>query len=213
MTFQDRHDAGRRLAPLLADLRAERPIVVGIARGGVLVAAEVAAALQAPLDVVIVRKLGAPGNPEFAIGALAEGGVRLVDRNAVAALALTEQELHDVLARASRQLLDQLARYRGSRPALDLRDRTVIVVDDGLATGRSAIAAIESIRHRGALRVVLALPVAAEQSLRRLRGCADAVVCLEPSTSLWAVGYWYEDFTPTEDEQVTAALLAASEHR
>lgn len=211
MTFQDRREAGRRLAPLLADLHAERPVVVGIARGGVLVAAEVAAALQAPLDVVIVRKLGAPDNPEFAIGALAEGDVRLVDRNAVAALALSERELHELLANASRELLDQLARYRDSRPVLDLRDRTAIVVDDGLATGRSAIAAIESLRHRAARRVVLAVPVAAEQSLRRLRGYADEVVCLEASRSLWAVGYWYEDFAPADDEQVTSALRTASE--
>ena len=205
--FQDRRDAGRRLAALLEPLRDELPVVVGIPRGGVPVAAEVARVLSAPLDVVVVRKIGAPQNPEFAIGALAEGGVHVLSERTVRALGLSGPELRALIARGEGELLERLVRYRGAHEPAPLGGRTVILVDDGLATGHSALAAVRSLRERGASRVILAVPVAAPQSAQELRRHADEVVCVEEPAELWAVGYWYEDFRPTTDEEV-AALLA-----
>ena len=205
--FKDRRDAGRHLAALLEPVRGERPVVIGIARGGVPVAAEVARVLRAPLDVAVVRKIGAPQNPEFAIGALAEGNVHVLSANAVRGLRLDDAAVGALIARAEGELTDRLRRYRGTREPLDLNGRTAIVVDDGLATGRTALAAVRSLRRRGASRVILAAPVAAPESARALRPEADAVVCAQTPRDLWAVGYWYEDFGPTSDEEV-AALLA-----
>ncbi len=206
--FRDRRDAGRRLAALLEQARREHPVVVGIPRGGVPVAAEVARALGAPLDVAVVRKIGAPQNPEYAIGALAEGGVHLLSEDAVRALRLTEGERVALIAQVEDELEQRLRRYRGSRAPIELSGRTVILVDDGLATGRSALAAVRSLRRRGAARVILAVPVAARQSAQSLSDEADEVVCVEMPDNLWAVGYWYRDFSPTTDAEV-AALLAA----
>lgn len=205
--FRDRQDAGRKLAALLEHLHEERPLVVGIPRGGVPVAAEVARALGAPLDVAVVRKIGAPQNPEFAIGALAEGGVHVLSERVVHALGLSDAELEALITRVDRELEARQRRYRGAREAVELTGRTAILVDDGLATGSSALAAVRSLRKRGAARVILAVPVAAPQSLAALRAEADEVVCVEAPAELWAVGYWYEDFRPTSDGEV-AALLA-----
>jgi len=208
--FADRGDAGRRLAALLEPLRVEHPVVVGIPRGGVPVAAEIASALGAPLDVAVVRKIGAPANPEFAIGALAEGGVHVLSERAVAALGLSLAETQELIAGVQEELVERLLRYRGARPLIDLKGRTAILVDDGLATGRSAMAAVESLRLRGAARVALAVPVAAPESAERLRGYADEVICAEAPADLWAVGYWYEDFTPTPDAEVASLLERAA---
>lgn len=205
--FRDRHDAGRQLVALLEPFRDERPVVLGIPRGGVPVAAEIAQALHAPLDVTVVRKLGAPQNPEFAIGALAEGGVRVLSEETVLALGLSNTALHALLARVEGELVQRLVRYRGTRAPAPLGGRTAILVDDGLATGRSAMAAVHALRRRGATRVILAVPVAAGESARQLRRHADEVVCVESPSDLWAVGAWYEDFRPTTDEEV-ATLLA-----
>lgn len=216
--FGDRRDAGRRLAallvehPLVSD-RGEPPVVLAIPRGGVPVGAEVAGALEAPLDVAVVRKVGAPGNPEFAIGALAEGGVRILSDDAVHALGISQPVLQELLDRGERELLARLLRYRGEREPVPLGGRTAILVDDGLATGSSALAAVESLRRRGAARVVLAVPVAASQAVRLLGEHADEVVCVEVPANLWAVGYWYRDFRPTRDEEVTALLAAAPADR
>lgn len=207
IVFADRHDAGRRLAALLADFRRENPVVVGIPRGGVPVAAEVARALEAPLDLVVVRKVGAPGNAEFAIGAVAEGDVEVIDDETARALGLGAGELEAVVERARRELAERLARYEGKRPHLAVAGRTVLLVDDGLATGRTAQAAARSLRERGAARVILAVPVAARQSAQELRASVDEVVCVEMPEHLWAIGLMYEDFSPTSDEEV-AALLA-----
>jgi predicted phosphoribosyltransferase len=207
--FQDRHDAGRRLAVLLEPFRGERPVVVGVPRGGVPVAAEVARALGAPLDVAVVRKIGAPRNPEYAIGALAEGGVHVLSGEAVRALGLSDTALEALIARVEGELAERLRRYRGAREPVELAGRTAILVDDGLATGRSALAAVDSLRKRDAARVILATPVAAPESVKRLRAHADEVVCLETPADLWAVGSWYVDFAPTTDEEVRA-LLAES---
>lgn len=209
--FRDRRDAGRRLAVLLARFRDEHPVVVGVARGGVPVAAEIARALDAPLDVALVRKIGAPRSPEFAIGALAEGGVLVLSEPLVHALGLSQDELQALLAGVERELAERLRRYRDAEAPIDLAGRTAIVVDDGLATGRSAQAAVRSLRRRGAARVVLAVPVAASESVRALSQEADEIVCVETPADLWAVGYWYEDFRPTPDEQVTRLLAASRE--
>jgi putative phosphoribosyl transferase len=172
------------------------------------VAAEVACALGAPLDVALVRKVGAPGNPEFAIGALAEGGVRVLSEPLVRALGLSDVELRALLAGVEDELAGRLRRYRGAEDPVDLAGRTAILVDDGLATGRSAQAAVRSLRRRGAVRVILAVPVAAPESARALSAEADEVVCLEAPADFWAVGYWYEDFRATPDEEVTLLLAA-----
>ncbi len=208
--FRDRRDAGRRLAAMLEHARGEHPVVVGIPRGGVPVAAEVARALGAPLDVAVVRKIGAPRNPEYAIGALAEGGVHVLSEQAVHALRLTEDERAALVTRVEGELEQRLRRYRGDRTPIELTGRTVILVDDGLATGRSALAAVRSLRRRGAARVIVAVPVAARQSTQSLSDEADEVVCVEMPPDLWAVGYWYADFSPTTDAEVVALLAAGS---
>jgi putative phosphoribosyl transferase len=204
--FKDRRDAGRQLAEQLERFRSEHPVVIGIPRGGVPVAAEVADALGAPLDVAVVRKIGAPQNPEFAIGALAEGGVHVLNAKAVRAARLSEAALHALIGRIERELGERVGCYRGSREPVEIAGRTVILVDDGLATGRSALAAVISLRKRGAARVVLAVPVAAPSSVEVLRAEADEVVCVEMPADLWAVGLWYEDFSPTSDAEVAALL-------
>ncbi len=204
--FQDRRDAGRRLASLLEPFRDELPVIVGIPRGGVPVAAEVARVLCAPLDVVVVRKIGAPRNPEFAIGALAEGGVHVLSDRTVRALGFSDAVVRALIVRAEGELVERLLLYRGAREPAQLSGRTAIVVDDGLATGLSALAAVRSLRERGATRVILAVPVASPESAQELRRYADEVVCVEEPAELWAVGYWYEDFRPTTDEEVAALL-------
>jgi putative phosphoribosyl transferase len=211
--FRDRRDAGRRLAAALVRYRGEQPIVLGIPRGGVPVAAEVALALDAPLDVVVVRKVGAPGNPEYGIGALAESGVAVVGERAVAALRIGPHELRELLARAEDELARRIARYRGPRAPLPVAGRVAILVDDGLATGHTARAAARSLRHRGAARVILAVPVAAPTSVAELRADVDELVCVETPQQLWAIGFWYEDFSPTADAEVAAAVLAGRERR
>lgn len=211
MRFRDRHDAGRRLAVLLEHVRSERPVVLGISRGGIPVAAEVARALGAPLDVTVVSKLGAPQNPEFAIGAIAEGGVRVLSDELVFALGLSDTALQALLERVERELSERWARYRGERAAVALDGRTAILVDDGLATGRSALAAVQSLRKRGAARVILAVPVAAPQSARELRRHADEVVCLLEPPELSAVGSWYRDFRPTPEDEVVGLLACYGE--
>lgn len=205
--FADRRDAGRRLAALLDRLRHESPVVVGIPRGGVPVAAEVARALGAPLDVVLVRKIGAPRNPEYGIGALAENDVLVIDEESVRRLRLSPAELDAVVERARRELAERSASRYAKRPRLAVAGRTVLLVDDGLATGHSAQAAACSLRERGAARVILAVPVAAPASAHELRQWVDGVVCVQTPAELWAIGLWYEDFSPTSEEEV-AALLA-----
>ncbi len=204
--FNDRRDAGRQLAALLGRLRDDRPVIVGMPRGGVPVAAEVASALGAPLDVAVVRKIGAPQNPEFAIGAVAEGGVRLLSGEAARALGRAPAEVRALYERAGQELSDYVSRYRGSEEPARLDGRTVILVDDGLATGRSAAVALRSLRRRGAKRLILAVPVAASVSARALGELADEVVAIEMSEDLGAVGYWYDRFAPTSDAEVREAL-------
>lgn len=203
--FRDRRDAGRQLGQLLLGLRELRPIVLGLPRGGVPVAAEVAQALGAPLDVLVVRKIGAPWQPEFAVGALARGVVHL-DPSSLAMLGVSERDLAPTIRAESEELERRERLYRGDRPALDVRDRTVIVVDDGLATGQTAMAALTLLRRLGARRLVLALPVGGPDTRARMSGFADEVVCLSMPPGFHAVSEGYRDFSPTSDAEVLACL-------
>ena len=209
MIFRDRRDAGRRLGEALAPLRGMHPIVLGMPRGGVPVAAEVARALDAPLDVVIVRKIGAPAQPEFAVGALARGVLHL-DEGSMAELGLSERDLEPTIREEAEELERRERLYRGDRPPLDVRDRTVVLVDDGLATGQSARAALTVLRRLGARYLVLAIPVGGPDTRARMAGLADDVLCLSCPTDFHAVSQGYRDFTPTTDTEVLASLETSS---
>jgi putative phosphoribosyl transferase len=204
--FADRRDAGRRLAERLAPLAGENPIVVALPRGGVPVAQEVASALGAPLEVLVVRKLGAPHNPEYGIGAIAEGGTRVIDIEAIAVLGIDGGVVDSIVERETSELSRRVAAYRGDRPPLSLEGRTVIVVDDGVATGVTDTAALRAVRRQGPRRTILAVPVCAPESALRLRDEADEVVCLRTPALLYGVGQWYRDFSQVSDEEVVAAL-------
>jgi predicted phosphoribosyltransferase len=187
----------------------DRPVVLGLARGGVEVAAEVARSLEAPLDVEVVRKLGAPSQPELAVGAIARGEM-VRNEQAIRAIGLSDEELESVWRAEDAELDRRDEAYRPARARVDVSGRDVVVVDDGVATGMTTTAALRSVRRRGARRVVLAVPVAPGDTLARLRLEADAVVCLETPSSFRAVGEFYEDFSQTTDAQVVS-LLAASD--
>jgi putative phosphoribosyl transferase len=207
--FENRRAAGERMVALLEHVRAERPVVLGIARGGVAVAAEVARALGAPLDVAVVRKIGAPRNPEFAIGAVAECDVHVLSWQTVRSLGLSDQQVQALIARAELELGERLTLYRRGREPVALTGRTAILIDDGLATGRSALAAVRALRRRGAARVVLAAPVCSAAAAAELQREVEDIVCATIPWNLGAVGYWYRDFSATTDEEV-AALLAGT---
>jgi putative phosphoribosyl transferase len=204
--FADRRDAGRRLSERLRPLASESPVVIALPRGGVPVAAEVAAALEAPLEILAVRKLGAPHNPEYGIGAIAEDGTRVFDPEALAALGIDSDALEAIVARESAELRRRVAAYRGDRPPLALEGRTAVVVDDGVATGVTDTAALRAVRRQRPRRLVLAVPVCAPDSAERLRGEADEVVCLLEPPLLYGVGQWYRDFSQISDEEVIDAL-------
>ncbi len=204
--YADRADAGRRLAAALGEARLGAVVVLGLARGGMPVAAEVARSLGAPLDVLVVRKLGVPWQRELGVGAVAEGGEPVVDRGAVAALGLTSVELGRVQAAERDELTRRVEAYRGNRPPVAVDGRTAVLVDDGLATGGTAIAAVRAVRARGAARVVVAVPVASTEAVERLRREADLVVCPLVPPSFRAVGTWYADFGQVSDAEVVALL-------
>ena len=206
MRFRDRADAGRQLAWRLQQYRMEAPVVVGLARGGVPVAAEVARALGAPLDVLVVRKLGCPWQPELALGAIGEAGAMVLNPALIAGIGLAPEDLADVIGAERAELARRVARYRGGRPAEPVEGRTVIVVDDGLATGATARAAIAVLRRRGAHRSILAVPVAPPDTVRALSGVADQVVALATPRAFLAIGQFYDDFTQTSDRDVTRLL-------
>lgn len=205
MRFHDRVDAGRRLADALSRRERRDTVVLALPRGGVPVGAQIAEALGAPLDVFVARKIGAPGRPEYGIGAIAEGGVPLFDPWAVRALGLTEDRLAELAEAEERELERRVRRYRGGRQLPPLDGRHVVLVDDGLATGVTAEAALRSLRGRGVTDLTLAVPVCAPDSSARLRELAD-VVCLWRPADFRAVGLWYEEFDQTGDDEVLATL-------
>ena len=206
--FRDRREAGRVLAGMLGGYRGrENMIVLGLARGGVPVAWEVAAALGAPLDAFIVRKLGAPGHDEFAMGALASGGRVVVNDDVLRALRVTPQQLRDVAEREGRELIRREAAYRGGRPPLEFAGRTVILVDDGLATGASMFAAVQALREMEPAEIVIAVPAAPESTCREFAGIVDDVVCASMPTPFLAVGESFWDFRQVTDEEVRELLV------
>ncbi|MER6395268.1 phosphoribosyltransferase family protein [Kitasatospora sp. NPDC001603] len=207
--FTDRTDAGRRLAALLGHLRGPGTVVVALPRGGVPVAAEVAAALGAPLDICVIRKLGVPRQPELGMGAIGEDGVRVLNDEVIRLVGVTPGQLADVELRERAELERRARRYRGGRPPEELRGRTVVVVDDGIATGSTARAACVIVRARGAARVVLAVPVAPDDWTDRLAGIADELVCVGTPSPFFAIGEFYGDFSQTGDEEVLRHLAEA----
>ena len=209
--FTDRTEAGRLLAAALESFRDARPVVLGMARGGVPVAAEVARHLHAPLDVLVVRKVGAPGHPEFAIGALTTGILR-IDEVTVERLGVTRDEVDDIVTEETRELVRRQAAYRQDRPPVAVEGRTVIVVDDGLATGLSARVAVDAVRRMGPSRVVFAAPVCAPGAAERLGLCPEEVACMMVPDDFYAVGAYYKDFRQTGDAEVIA-LLADADRR
>lgn len=207
--FQDRTQAGRALgAAVVEQLDGTAAVVLGLPRGGVPVAAPVAAALGAPLDVVVVRKLGAPGRPELAVGAVASGGVRVLNDDMLATLRVSEQELEQTTERERAELARRERSYRGDRPPAEVAGRTVVLVDDGLATGATVRAAVAGVRGRQPRAVVVAVPVGSPDGVAAVAAVADGVVCLHAPTGFGAVGTYYADFSQTTDEEVRRLLGA-----
>lgn len=210
MVFADRRDAGRRLAERLVEqlarLRARAPVVLGVPRGGVVVAAEVARALDAPLDVIMASKLGAPFNPELALGAVAPGGVLLLNEPLARQLGVEAEDLAPAAMEKEREMAERLSRFRQGRPALPLRGRTAILVDDGVATGLTLAAAIRSLRRQEPAAVILAIPVASHEALALLQPMVDDAVCLLVPPDFLAVGRYYDNFDETTVEEVIRLL-------
>lgn len=204
--FPDRAAAGRVLATRLLELDLDAPVVVALPRGGVPVAHEVAQALDAPLDIALVRKLGAPGRPELGIGALGEDGTVILDRDTVAALGVRRADIERIVERESAELERRRQLYRGDRLAIDVNDREVLLVDDGIATGVTTIAAAQMLRQRGASHVVTAVPVCPATALSHLRDQLGELVCLSTPLRFGGVGAWYDDFTQTTDDEVVELL-------
>ena len=207
--FADRADAGRRLAERLGAYAGRGDVIVlGLPRGGVPVAAEVARSLPAPLDVCVVRKLGVPGDEELALGAIAAGGVLVLNDRVVSGLHLSDEAIAAVAAVEHAELRRREQAYRGERPPADLAGRTVIVVDDGLATGATMRAAVRAVRMRAPARVVVAVPVAAPETCAALGPEVDEVVCALRPSDFRSVGGWYDDFAPTTDDEVRRCVTS-----
>jgi predicted phosphoribosyltransferase len=207
MIFLDRAEAGRRLAKLLLEYRGQKDVLVlAIPRGGVPVAFQVAKELEAPLDVFIVRKLGVPGREELAFGAIASGGIRYRDSEIVDAARISESEIESIAAKEIRELERRESAYRGGRAPLAVKGQTVILVDDGIATGASMEVAIMAVRRMMPARIIVATPVAPVSTCRRLSSQVDDVVCLHVPVSFSAIGEFYEDFSQVSDEEVKDLL-------
>jgi len=211
LPFSDREDAGRRLAAVMKDHARDRPVVLGLTRGGIPVAAPVARALNAPLDMIIVRKVGAPFQPELGIGALAEGSVQVIDTVLCRQLGITEDTVVQMVRAQARELDSRIAFLRRSHPRTDLADRAVIIVDDGLATGSTAHAAVRSARRAGARSITLAVPVGSVEAIRRLEQVADEVVCLSTPPDFVAVGQHYGRFAPVDDLEMLGTLMGGAD--
>jgi putative phosphoribosyl transferase len=210
MLFADRQDAGRLLAEELAGYaKMDDVVVLGIPRGGVPVAFEVAARLSAPLDVFLLRKLGVPGHEELAFGAIASGGVRVLDQETIEALGIAEQDIEQVTTDELKELERREKAYRGERPVLDVKTKTVILVDDGIATGSSMRAGIRALRQLQPKRIVVAVPVAPAGTCSQLSKEVDELVCVATPPLFHAIGQFYEDFTQVSDQEVLALLSRA----
>jgi putative phosphoribosyl transferase len=211
MRFQDRHDAGRQLAQKLMAYADEPDVIVlALPRGGVPVAYDVALALHAPLDVFLVRKLGVPGQAELAMGAIATGGVRVLNDDVVQTLGIPQEVIDAVTAEELQELARRERLYRGDTHAPDLRNRTVILIDDGLATGSTMRAAMAAVRRQHPARVVVAVPVAARSTYEEFRSEADEVICVSTPEPFYAVGLWYESFSQTTDAEIQELLSRAA---
>ena len=210
--FKDRRDAGRKLAEYLTQY-ANRPdvVILALPRGGVPVAFEVARALNAPLDIFLVRKLGLPGHEELAMGAIASGGLRVLNEDIVGALNIPDAVVEAVARRERAELERRERAYRGDRPPLDVRGKTVILVDDGLATGSNMRAAVAGLRARQPAQIVVAVPTAAPETCEAFENEVDDVVCAVTPQPFFSVGTWYEDFSQTSDEEVRRLLEEASQ--
>jgi putative phosphoribosyl transferase len=209
--FRNRREAGRVLARRLQRYpQSPGPLVLALPRGGVPVAYEVAQALRAPLDVFLVRKLGVPGAEELAMGALASGGVRVLNQPVIEQLKLPWRAIEQVTAREQAELQRREHAYRNHRPPPDVKNKTVILVDDGLATGASMRAAVQALKQMGPARLVVAVPVAAAETCAALRVVADEVICAFTPKDFEGVGKWYEDFSPTTDDEVRELLNSAA---
>lgn len=211
MYFEDRVDAGRRLALLLRErgYGGENTLVLGLPRGGVRVAYEVAEALGAPLDVWVVRKVGAPGYPELGLGAVAEGGIAFLNQELMEEVGVTEDDLRDAIRHKATEVDARVARFRQGAEPPQLEGKTLILVDDGIATGGTVRAAIQALQARRPGRIVLAVPVAATQTLAELRPSVDDLVCVFATPALYAIGQWYADFRQVSDEEVVELLARA----
>lgn len=210
MLFRDRRDAGRLLAKKLAEYADRRVVVLAVPRGGVPVAYEVAQALNAPLDIFLVRKLGLPGHEELALGAIASGGVQVVNESVLARFHVSEGMINEVVAREQRELERREEAYRGTKPPIDVAGKTAILIDDGLATGASMRAAVVALRQRSPARIVVAVPIAPPDTCREFEDLVDAIVCAVTPEPFYAVGQWYDDFTQTTDEEVRRLLSLAA---
>jgi predicted phosphoribosyltransferase len=211
-TFADRHEAGRLLGEALAKRLAGREVLVlALPRGGVPVAYHVARALGAPLDVFIVRKLGVPGHEELAMGAIASGGGRVLNRDVLDAIPVPQRAIDAVAEREERELQRREREYRGARPPIDVRGKTVVIVDDGLATGSTMRAAVQALRKMTPSAIVVAVPVAAPATCEEFRREVEDIVCLRTPEPFQAVGLWYENFDQTTDEEVHDLLGLGSE--
>ena len=207
MLFRDRTEAGRMLAHRLAAYaNYSDAMVLALPRGGVPVAFEIAEALNLPLDILVVRKLGVPGHEEFAMGAIASGGARILNQDLIRQLSLSDEIIGHIVAREQRELERRERTYRGQRPELDVRDHIVIIVDDGLATGSSMRAAITALRQKRPTKLIVAVPVGARMTCSELEALADEVICLEKPENFSAVGLWYRDFSQVMDEEVNDLL-------
>ncbi len=211
MIFRDRGEAGQQLAAVLMPYRDRRPFVLAIPRGGVVVGYEVAVVLEAPLDVIVPRKLRAPYNPELAVGAVAHDGSVYLDSHLVTSLRITEDYLRAEIAQQLEEIRRRMRLYRGERPAPLLAGHVAVVVDDGIATGSTMIAALQAARAMGPVALVAAVPVAPADSVQRLRAEADDVLCLHVPELFYAVGQFYDDFGQTSDDEVTFLLRRRAE--
>ena len=209
--FRDRIEAGIQLGQRLHGMRLDHPVILALPRGGVPVAFEVTVVLDAPLDVFVARKIGAPGHQEYGIGAIAEGGVVIADDDALRGLGVSRERFEQLVAVERLELVRRVQYYRRGRDLVEVRDREVVLIDDGLATGVTAEAALRALRARQPSRLILAVPACAPDTAARLEGIADEVVCLIAPVDFAAVGFWYERFDQTSDSEVLRLLDRAAE--